>query len=305
MFVFFGYHTTNRHQEAPPSIMGHTISDERAFATKAESRVHVCRFVRDGLTASAGDAAAATSSGVGDANGTASSSKIESLFSRGYCDYSVCEYGSIFRAFCHYVSTEPAVRLKFTKAWLENLSEKGKGVFVFDFHKDMVHTIQEFTVEKFKFLSTAEVRREYPAHIFDEIAEEISTHHPKQRCLFAFIVVDHAVPISKMSVLLSFPMLSPGHGMVPRFHISLPRAMPQEDLELAQKMIGGEVPLCGMKNRLRKCMVPSCMVVEMPSETLGASSSKLKSCSRCKKAWYCSRKCQLQDWKLQHKHECV
>ena len=34
------------------------------------------------------------------------------------------------------------------------------------------------------------------------------------------------------------------------------------------------------------------------------NAKKLKTCSRCRRAAYCSPKCQTEDWKARHKHEC-
>ena len=34
------------------------------------------------------------------------------------------------------------------------------------------------------------------------------------------------------------------------------------------------------------------------------SINQLKKCKRCKLAYYCSRKCQKQHWKLSHRHQC-
>ncbi|EER05690.1 hypothetical protein Pmar_PMAR011736, partial [Perkinsus marinus ATCC 50983] len=37
---------------------------------------------------------------------------------------------------------------------------------------------------------------------------------------------------------------------------------------------------------------------------MGSINGKLKTCSRCKVARYCSTQCQASDWKAGHKREC-
>lgn len=37
----------------------------------------------------------------------------------------------------------------------------------------------------------------------------------------------------------------------------------------------------------------------------GLPKPDMKKCSRCKKVVYCSKECQLKDWKAGHKHVCV
>ena len=54
---------------------------------------------------------------------------------------------------------------------------------------------------------------------------------------------------------------------------------------------------------LLRCQNEGCSVAYSEDVSV-TTAEKLKSCSRCHKAAYCSVACQTEDWKARHKHEC-
>lgn len=95
-------------------------------------------------------------------------------------------------------------------------------------------------------------------------------------------------------------------GFLKRF----PRSSSQSQSHaFASLLAGGQERMLELwGGEFRRCLAEAAGVPGVVSQAqcnfCGVSSDALRSCARCKQAQYCSRECQLEDWKDGHKQQC-
>eukprot|EP01084_Bolivina_argentea_P114201 203366_1 len=115
-----------------------------------------------------------------------------------------------------------------------------------------------------------------------------SSKHKAKKALFAVLILD------AFSNKLGKKIMKPCKSMIRSADIS------RSGIKMMK--IGFQKSKMYSRNyskNLKECIVPKCRI-----QRRGNIKSNLFKCSACKKAKYCSRKCQKYHWKIQHRNEC-